>query len=145
MPGILRFEVGGRELGLLATDVREVLRAAKVSPLPEAPVLVIGVLVVRGETLPIYDIRARFGIPNQRMLATDAIVVARAGDRFAGIVVDRARDLVEVEDISASLPGAELTSGIAVLPDGALVICDLATFLSSDEQLSLARALEAHG
>ena len=144
MPAVLRFELEGSVFGVLADHVREVLRAAKPSPLPEAPPLVKGVLVVRGETLAIYDIRARFGITNRAMLTTDVVVVARAGDRWAGIVVDRALSLVDVAEISDPVPGSALTSGTAVMADGAIVICDLAEFLSSDERIVLGKALEAH-
>lgn len=140
MVAILRFALHDRTLGILADHVREVLRAAKPSPLPEAPPLVVGVLNVRGEQIPVYDIRARFGLPARALLATDAIVVAKAGERWAGIVVDRALDLVHSDSIADVIPGACLTSGTALLPDGSLVICDLAHFLSSDEEDALARA-----
>ena len=77
---IVVFEVGGQQYGLPASDVRELQRAATLTPLPRAPAIVEGVVNLRGAVVPVLDIRSRFRLPPKPMEPTDHFVVARAGN-----------------------------------------------------------------
>lgn len=109
-----------------------------VAPLPRAPPIVEGVINVRGALVPVLDIRQRFGIPPHPLTLDQHLIIARSGPRVVALRVDRALDLVEVdesaiESAATLTPGAEYVTGIARLPDGVLVIHDLERFLSLDE------------
>ena len=93
---IVVFEVGGQQYGLPASDVRELQRAATLTPLPRAPAIVEGVVNLRGAVVPVLDIRSRFRLPPKPMEPTDHFVVARAGERLVALRVDRATDLIRV-------------------------------------------------
>jgi light-regulated signal transduction histidine kinase (bacteriophytochrome) len=74
-------------------------------------------------------------------------IIARADERLVVIRVDRALDLVEVpaDQLDATaLPDTRVAhvAGVARLPDGLVVICDLTAFLSSAGSSQLAAALE---
>jgi purine-binding chemotaxis protein CheW len=57
---LLIFEIGASRFGLPSADVREVLRAVTIVPLPGAPPIVEGLINVRGRIVPVLDIRRRF-------------------------------------------------------------------------------------
>ena len=103
---VVVFEVGGQQFGLPASDVRELQRAATVTPLPRAPAVVEGVVNLRGTVVPVLDIRARFRLPPKPMQHTDHFVVAAAGERLVALRVDRATleteflKLAEAEGVS---------------------------------------------
>jgi len=67
---VLTFALAGERCAIAAEDVREVLRAALPARLPKAPDVVAGVLNVRGELVPLLDIRGRFGLPAARSCPT---------------------------------------------------------------------------
>ena len=145
---ILVFEVGGQRYGLPTVDVRELVRAVTITPLPNAPAVIEGVVNVRGRVLPVLDVRARFRLPAKALDPSDHFIVASAGPRGVILRVDRATHLALIEEASVQPPetlgpGATYVAGVAKLEDGLVLIHDLATFLSAAEASSLEEALRA--
>jgi purine-binding chemotaxis protein CheW len=143
---ILVFEVGGQHYGLPAADVRQILRAVTLTPLPRAPEIVEGVINVRGTIVPVLDIRARFRLPPKPPAHTDHLIVATVGQRAAALRVDRVLELVRLDAGSAEraetvVPGVQYVAHLARLPAGLVLIHDLDTFLSQAEALHLGEAL----
>ena len=63
---VLLFTLEAQRYALPAADVRELVRAARLTPLPRAPDVVEGLLNLRGELLPVLDLRRRFRLPQWR-------------------------------------------------------------------------------
>ena len=148
MREVLVFEVGGQTYGLPIADVRELVRAVAITPLPNAPAVIEGVVNVRGRVLPVLDIRARFRLPAKPLDPSDHFVVASAGARGVILRVDGATHLALVDETSIQAPetlgpSATYVAGVARLEDGLVLIHDLATFLSAAEAASLDEALRA--
>ena len=145
---VLVFELGGQRYGLPTLDVRELVRAVTITPLPNAPAFVEGVVDVRGRILPVLDIRARFRLPAKPLDPDDHFIVASAGPRGVILRVDRATHLALVDEASvraAQALGSSATyvAGVARLDGGLVLIHDLTTFLSAAEDASLEAALRA--
>lgn len=143
---VLRFELDGRGHAIPLERVREVVRAAAVTPLPGAPPVVEGVLNVRGSVVPVLDVRRRFGYPERPLRPDDHLVVAVARQRAVILRADTATGILEVEDdrIEAAprfAAGRELVAGVAKLEDGLVLIHDLDAFLSEAEAASLDAAI----
>ena len=143
---VLVFEVAGRKYGLPTADVRELVRAVEITPLPSAPDVIEGVVNVRGQVLPVLDVRTRFRLPPKALDPSDHFIVASAGPRGVILRVDRATHLALVDERDIQAPqtlgaGAEYVAGVAMLEDGMVLIHDLATFLSAAEASSLDLAL----
>jgi len=143
---IVVFELDGCRYGLRSADVDSVCQNVAVTPLPEVPALVEGVIDVHGRVIPVLDLRARIGLEPRRATLQDHLILTCAGDREVALRVDRAVDLVDVDAASiqpaaALLDGGELATGIAKLPDGLVVIHDLGAFLDADQSAALARAV----
>lgn len=136
--GLVVFALGGQSFALLARDVRELVRAVAVTPLPKAPPIIEGVINARGRIVPVLDVRARFGLPAKPLEPSDHMIVADAGSRVVALRADRATDLVQVahKDIETA-EAMPYVAGIAKLPDGIVVIHDLRTFLSASEAAEL--------
>ena len=145
---VLVFEVGGQKYALPTADVRELVRAVAITPLPGAPAVIEGVVNVRGCVLPVLDVRARFRLPPKPLGLSDQFIVASAGARGVILRVDRATHLALVDAASIQDPetlgaGSAYVAGVARLEDGLLLIHDLTTFLSAAEAGSLDEALSA--
>src|SRR5688572_3677891 len=87
---VLVFEVGGVRYGLPASQVREIVRAVTIVPLPRAPAIVEGVVNVHGTVVPVLDLRTRFRLPAKPLSHTDHLVLAWAGPRLVALRADRA-------------------------------------------------------
>ena len=135
---LLSFEVGNNRFALPVDRVREVVRAVAIAALPKAPPIVEGIINFRGTLVPVLDIRQRFGLPPAPLAPEQHLILAQAGRRLVALRVDRALDLVVVdqdaiESAARVAPGTEYVAGIAKVADGLLVIHDLETFLSFEE------------
>ena len=131
---VLIFEIGGQRYGLPASDVRELVRAVAILPLPLESAFIEGVFDLRGTIVPVVDLRARLRLPFKAVEPSDHLIIieAGAGGRPLALRVDRALDLV-VRDPAASEQVQELMpgSGDAILvmmmrvPDGLVPLLDL--------------------
>ena len=143
---ILVFEAGGQRYGLPIVDVRELVRAVAITPLPDAPAVIEGIVDVRGRVLPVLDVRARLRLPAKALEPSDHFIVASAGARGVILRVDRAVHLATIDDASVQPPetlgaGGSHLAGVARLEDGMVLIHDLATFLTAAENMALDEAL----
>ena len=115
--------------------------------LPQAPAVVDGIINVRGELVPVLNVRRRFGLAPTPPSPADHLILART-DRLVALRVDRVADILSIdaaaiEHLAPMVPGAVYVSSIARLPDGLILIQDLPKFLSSDERLELTKAMRA--
>ena len=145
--GVLVFEVDGHRYGVAAERVREIVRAVMPLRLPAAPRVIIGVINVRGRTVPLIDLRARFHL-NSRPLGVDEVfVIVDTGARVFAFRADRALEVVtvprsELADIAESVPRASYLAGTVPLPGGLLLLVDVALFLDEAERATLDAALD---
>jgi purine-binding chemotaxis protein CheW len=146
---ILVFSLAGQRYALWASEVRELLRAVAMTPLPRAPRIVEGVINLRGRIVPVLDIRSRFGLPGKPTEPSDHLIIAALGSRLVAIRADRALDLVNVDLGAMTLEQVDRSGpyvvGVARLADGLAVIHDLETFLDGDESAALNDALATAG
>lgn len=145
---LLAFEAGGSRFGIELAAVREVLRAVLITPLPGAPPVIEGIIDVRGTVVPVYDLRARFGLPIRPLHPDDRLVTAWTGDRLVALHCERTEWLVSVpapamERSGAVSLGDRRVAGLARLPDGIILITDLPAFLDDAEREALDSALAA--
>ncbi|RKH73523.1 purine-binding chemotaxis protein CheW [Corallococcus interemptor] len=145
---VLLFTLERQRYGLPVEDVRELVRAARLTPLPQAPDVVEGLLNLRGDLLPVLDLRRRFRHPARALSPMDHFIVASAGGRRVAMRVDRAEGLhavtaAEWDPSPRELPGVGFVAGAAKLPDGLVLVHDLRAFLSEAEALQLDTALGA--
>jgi len=155
-----RYKTGGANMMLLVftlddwrcalelSTVERAYRAVAVTPLPDAPDIVLGVINVRGAILPVVNIRRRFRLAEKELTPNDKFIVAHAADRLLVLVVDTVSGVIEcpardMTSASAILPGMAYVEGMARLKDGMVLIHDLARFLSLEEKTALEQALRS--
>lgn len=143
---LVTFVLDDRRYALHMDAVVKVIRIVEISPLPRAPEIVVGVINIHGDVVPIIDARQRFGLPKREILLSDQLIIAYAGQRKVGLIVDEVEGVIEYaeQDIVAAksiLPDSEYVEGVLKLSDGLLLIHDLDQFLSLEEASSLEHAL----
>jgi purine-binding chemotaxis protein CheW len=139
---LLAFAIDRQRFAVDIGDVQEILRAVALARLPEAPTILEGLIDLRGTVVPMLDIRSRFRLPPKGLEPADHFVIVRANGRTVGLRVDRALDLLildnrDIDDIGEVAATSEYVSGVARLRSGLVLIHDLGTFLSEAESEAL--------
>jgi purine-binding chemotaxis protein CheW len=90
------FRIEGTEYVVPAMDVVQMESFAGATRVPGTPAYVAGLVQVRGRVVPVVDLRLRFGLPEIERGLDARVVVVRAGERQVGLLVDRAREVIDV-------------------------------------------------
>lgn len=143
---VLTARVDDRQVAFPLDRVDEVLPAMETTRLAHAPQVVRGVVNLRGEPLPVLDLRTRLGLPPRDAQAGDHVLVCHVRGRRVGLWVDGAQDIGVLDPGSPRpLPEdspARHVAGVALVQDGVLLVCDVDSFLSPDEAHRIDAALE---
>ncbi len=93
---VVSFQLGSEEYGVDISQVQEIIRMVEITHVPRAPRFMEGVINLRGQLIPIIDLRTRFGM--QRIDATKStrIVVTEIGSKRVGIVVDSVSEVLNI-------------------------------------------------
>jgi purine-binding chemotaxis protein CheW len=142
------FSLDEQRFALPLRVVERVHRMVEITALPKAPDIVMGVVNVRGRIVPVVDIRKRFSRPAREIALTDQLIIAQTSTRLVALRVDSVGGLIErpkgeIINAAGILPRTEYLKGVVKLEDGLVLINDLGTFLSLEEENSLSDALES--
>ncbi|MEM8949993.1 MAG: chemotaxis protein CheW [Pseudomonadota bacterium] len=91
------FAVDGRSYGVDITKVREIKGWSEPTALPNAPHAMRGVLNLRGIVVPIFDLRAQFGLGRTEPCQEHVVIIFAFGDRLIGVLVDAVSDILTLE------------------------------------------------
>src|SRR5262249_42867527 len=99
----LTFRLGDGEYGVPILDVREIKGQPTITPLPNAPPYLSGVMNLRGMIVPVVDLRVRFALPDARSDRFTVVVLVSVDAKIVGMVVDAVSDVLDiaVADIQA--------------------------------------------
>lgn len=103
------FEVGGRTIAIDVANVREVVRWQPVTPLPRSPVLIEGVIDLRGALVPIVDLGRALNEVKVEPSSNTRIVVVETDGLVIGLMVDSAIEVLQVGAASMEDPPALAT------------------------------------
>ncbi|OYX26335.1 MAG: chemotaxis protein CheW [Rhodobacterales bacterium 32-66-7] len=126
------FWAGGQSYCLDIARVREIRRWGPITPIPNAPPGVMGVMNLRGSVIPIYDLAARLGLPPATENPRNVIVVAMNGGETVGLLVESVSKIISVvRDSIQDVPELRLDTsrqsitGLISLDDGMTRVVDL--------------------
>lgn len=98
----LTFAVGNEEYGVEILKVREIIGVMDITAVPRMPDYVRGVMNLRGQVIPVIDLRARFGMPQVATTDRTCIVVVETtrGSHAVstGTVVDGVSEVLDITE-----------------------------------------------
>jgi purine-binding chemotaxis protein CheW len=135
---LLVFVLADLQCALGTSKIDRVVPAVEISPVPQAPAIVLGLVNVQGRILPVLNIRRLFRLPAIATAPEHRMIIARTATRPVVMVVD---DVLGVQEFSAEdivapeqvYPGIEYLHGVTGIGAGIIYIYDLDCFLSSAE------------
>jgi purine-binding chemotaxis protein CheW len=94
----LTFFLSQEEYGIQILQVRKIMGLTSIRSVPESPHYMRGVLNLRGEMIPVVELRARFGMEPAEDTEETCIVVVQIGGQLMGLLVDRVSEVLAMED-----------------------------------------------
>jgi purine-binding chemotaxis protein CheW len=144
---IVIFRVGSSEFGLDVGQVLEVLPYERPRRVPRAPAFLEGIIELRGDVVPVVDLRRRFELEQQIDDLETRILITGAEEERIGLVVDRVTDVLRLprtafSDAPAYFRGlaAEYLGAIARAGDRLIMVLQLDRVLTSEERIQLREA-----
>ena len=92
----LTFLLENQEYGIEIFKIQEIRGYAPVTPIPNVPPHVRGVMNLRGTVLPVIDLRMKFHLPAVEYNKFTVIVIATVGQKAVGLLVDAVSDVLTV-------------------------------------------------
>jgi purine-binding chemotaxis protein CheW len=147
---LISFTVGAEEYGLELLRVREVIRMRQITWLPKAPPCVRGIINLRGDVIPIVDLRERFGMQAQEQTAMTRVIVVELEGRPVGMVVDSASQVVRVPADQFDPPpttvggrSGDFIVAVGKMGDRLIIMIDVGRILSTEEISQISGSLQA--
>lgn len=136
---LVTFKLGKEEFGIKITDVQEINRMTDITHMPNAPVYIDGLVNLRGNIIPVLNLRRRFGLAEKQRDDATRIIIVDVGSRKTGVMVDAVSEVLRFESslveetpqiVSENLD-AKYISGVGKLNGGKrmVMIIDLAQVL----------------
>lgn len=100
----LTFYLQDEVYGVNIFDVKEIIAMMKTTPVPKTPKFIKGVMNLRGNIIPVVDMRLKFDMPETEPQMYTAIVIISLEGKSIGFVVDKVEEVVNVEDENISAP-----------------------------------------
>ena len=141
------FRIGKEDFGIDIGRVVEFLHTQRVYTMPELPDFVSGVITVRGEVVPLLDLRKRFDIQSSQ--TEELIIVVRHGEEKIGLLVDEIKEILALgpEEITAPpkiFKGLKRTylTGLGKKNERIIILLNVDDLLSSEEKIMLKDSAE---
>ena len=144
---ILVFTLDELSYALPLSIVVKVIHSIEIRHLPKAPEIISGIINIKGQIIPVADIRKRFGLVEREIDPDDKLIIADTGKRQVAILVGSVigiRDLAtrQFANSKEALPFAEYSWGVANVDNELILIYDFEKFLSLDEEKVLEQAFD---
>ncbi len=150
---VLSFILGHEEYGVDILRVQEIKGWEKITPIPNTPKYVMGVINLRGAVVPIIDLRVRFGLENVTYNETTVVIIVRSENsegvqKIIGLVVDGVSDVYTINqkalqpapDMSGAVH-AEYVQGLATINDQLVIILHVDPLINDGILASIKKAL----
>ncbi len=92
----LTFVLDNVGYGIEISHIIEIIGIQNVTYVPDMPDYVIGVINLRGNVIPVIDVRVRFNMPCREFDERTCIIVVSINDRLTGLVVDKVNEVISI-------------------------------------------------
>ena len=139
---LVLFQLQGRDHALPVDQIVEIVRMVEVTPVPESPDWLAGVINVRGRVIPVMDLRLRLGFEPQEAGLRTPIIVAETGGHMLGLIADFVSEMLSLPPQAIEVAeehGDSPISAMAQAGERLIVIVDLERLCNDTEGLVFAR------
>ncbi len=136
----LTFTLGDESYGLDIMKVREIRGYEPVTKIANAPKFIKGVLNLRGDIVPIVDLRIKFSIGEAVYNEFTIVIMLQFGERIVGIVVDAVSEVIKISPDEIKPPpefgvafDSQYLHGLVPIDDHMIILLNIEKLISSEE------------
>ena len=146
---LISFSIGSERFGVQILVIQEIIMMSSITEIPNAPDFVEGVINLRGNIIPVLDLRKRLRLRGaarpEGVKPGTRILVVEIDDNVTGFIVDSVAKVITVPAAKISPPPdivvagvqSQYISGVVHLDEGILIILDFRKILSLEEKDAL--------
>lgn len=142
---VVSFKLHQEEYAIEITKVKEIILLEGITRIPQVPEFIEGIINLRGNVIPIIDLRKRFGLSAEERTEHTRIIVTRMEGRIIGLIVDSVSQVMKIPkadvqpppDTIASISGKYIL-GIGKVDERMIILLDIEKILTESEKQSLA-------
>ena len=139
----LTFALGKEEYGIRILKVREIIGYVPITPMPKSPAYIKGLVNLRGQVIPVMDLRLRFEMPAVDVTDETCIIVVEVNCdgklHHAGLIVDHVQEVLYIQfkdiDLTPQFGGGTRTDfilGIGKTGSTIKILLDIDRVVQSD-------------
>ncbi|MBM7541480.1 chemotaxis protein CheW [Amphibacillus cookii] len=143
------FQLNGQEYGASIQQIVSIERLQEVVSLPQVSAFIEGITKLRGEVIPVIDLKKRMDLPDSEQTDQSRMLVSLVDDLSVGFIVDAASDVIDIdqsiiEPAPTTIKGvnANFLNGVAKLDDRLLLLIDLAYVLNYEQLNEVKQVVE---
>ena len=137
---IVSFTVGKEEYGVHINDVQEIIRIPEITHLPQTQHFIKGVINLRGNIIPVIEMRERFKMETAGYNDMTRVIIVRSGEKLIGMIVDTVSQVLEMNDSEIEEApdiinglSKDYIEGIGKINDTMIIILKIAKVTVSEE------------
>ena len=156
---LIAFNLDNEEYAVPIVDLQEVIPATRVTPVPNSPIFISGILNLRGKIVVVIDLEKRFNLLREEKALPAHIVIVSADDNTFGVLVDKVTEVLRVSGEAVKPPpslvsskiNADYVEGVIVLsgrekeggesPPRLIILLDIKKLLREEELLKFGNAV----
>lgn len=138
------FELARETYGVDISQVQEIIRFQEITKVPKVPDFIEGVINLRGNVIPVIDLRKRFDFDEVEKTNATRIIVVEVEQYTVGMVVDAVSEVVRVNEDSIEPPSniiadidTDYLSGVCKYSDKLIILLELSKVLTASQQAEL--------
>lgn len=106
------FKIGKEYYGLPIENVLSIEKPSKTTRIPNAPDYVIGLINLRGDVIPVVDLRTKLGMEKKQVDKDSRIIIIKEKEIVVGLMVDSSKDVLDIDKENIDKPPTDENSTI---------------------------------
>lgn len=145
----LTFRVGGEDYGIEIVYVTEIVGMQNITEVPDMPEFVKGVINLRGQVIPVIDVRICFKLESREYDDRTCVIVVNIGKNAIGLIVDTVNEVINISEDQVSLPpkmhdtaSGRYIQGLGKVGEQVKILLDVQKLLMGDDLEKIAGPAE---
>ncbi|MCK9223548.1 MAG: chemotaxis protein CheW [Candidatus Muirbacterium halophilum] len=138
----LTFIVGSEIYGIEILKVQEIIGMMNVTKFPKAPCYVRGVINLRGNVIPVIELRNKFDMDVTEDTEKTCIIVIQLDKLKEGIIVDEVREVIDISESNIETPPQfgideemNFVKGVGKIDEKVIILLDIDRLISGDSEI----------
>lgn len=136
----LTFRVGEEDYGIEIVYVTEIVGMQNITEVPDMPEFVKGVINLRGQVIPVIDVRTCFKLKSRDYDDRTCVIVVNIGQNAIGLIVDTVKEVINIAEDQVSQPpkmqgtaAGRYIQGLGKVGEQVKILLDVQKLLMTDD------------